>query len=145
MMLLGELTEITGGRLTKNPDLEISGAASISRATASDITFVSSPKYYDDFLNSPAIAAVIGFDVDPSEKACLIVEDVTQAFVEIAERFKPTVQRTQSGISPQAIVSPSAVIDEGACIHPGAVIMDNVQIGFGTVVYPNVTNMENCR
>ena len=56
-----------------------------------------------------------------------------------------TVQRTQSGISPQAIVSPSAVIDEGACIHPGAVIMDNVQIGFGTVVYPNVTIMENCR
>ncbi|MDG1510299.1 MAG: UDP-3-O-(3-hydroxymyristoyl)glucosamine N-acyltransferase [Mariniblastus sp.] len=144
MMLLGELTEIIGGRLTQNPDLEISGAASISRATASDITFVSSPKYYEDFLNSPAIAAVIGFDANPPEKACLIVDDVTQAFVEIAERFKPTVQRTQSGISDQAIVSPKATIHEEACIHPGAVIMDNVQIGSGTIVYPNVTIMENC-
>jgi UDP-3-O-[3-hydroxymyristoyl] glucosamine N-acyltransferase len=145
MMRLGELAKVIGGQLAGQPELEITSAASISRANSTDITFVSSPKYFEDFLHSDAAAAVVGFSPESNEKPCIIVDDVTEAFVEIVEHFKPPVNRSGLGISPQAIVSPSAKISDDVCIYPGAVIMDNVEIGFGSVIYPNVTVMENCR
>ncbi len=145
MMRLGELSEIVGGQLSGHPDLEITSAASISRAGPTDITFVSSPKYFEDFLHSDAAAAVIGFFPDSTEKPHIVVDDVTGAFVEIVERFKPRIDRPSIGISPRAIVSPTAKISDDVCIYPGAVVMDNVEIGFGSVIYPNVTVMENCR
>lgn len=144
MIRLGELSEVVGGQLASQPDLEITGAASISRACTTDITFVSSPKYFEDFLRSDAAAAVTGFEVDSTDKPCIVVDDVTEAFVGIAELFKPRVDRPNVGISSQAIVSPTAKISDDVCIYAGAVIMDNVEIGFGSVIYPNVTVMENC-
>lgn len=151
MKRLGELSEIIGGQLAAQPDLsvtanlEITGAASITRAGSNDITFVSSPKHFEAFLQSDAAAAIIGFEVEPTTKPYIIVDDVIEAFVEIAEMFKPRVNRPTIGISPQAIVSPTARISDDVCIYPGAVIMDNVEIGFGSVIYPNVTVMENCK
>ena len=147
MRRLGELSKIVEGELTARPEIEISGAASIGRACPSEITFVTSPKYFQNFLDSDAVAAVVNFDqeVDKNDKPCIRVENVEAAFIEIAELFKPPVQRAAVGISEQAIVSPTAKIDDDVCIYPGAVIMDNVEIGYGSVIYPNVTVMENCK
>ena len=146
MRRLDELSEIVGGHLTSQPDLKITGAASISRAQPMDITFVNSRSHFDDFIASDAAAAVvaIGLELPESKKPCLLVENVTAAFVEIAELFNPPVVRPKLGISPQATVSPTARISDDVCIHPGAIVMDNVEIGFGSVIYPNVTVMENC-
>lgn len=142
---LSELSQLVGGTVTADPNLEITGIASISRAGPTDITFVTSPKYLEAFNQSDAAAAVVSFAYETEGKPCIQVENVEQAFDEIAELFKPPVVRTPIGISPKAIVSPSAKIDDGVCIHPGAVVMDNVEIGSGSVIFPNVTVMENCR
>ncbi len=144
MRRLGELSQLVEGEVTARPDLEISGAASISRAGPTELTFVASTKYVDAFLESDAAAAIVSFDTDITEKPCIRVDDVEAAFAEIVELFQPPVEREKIGISRQAIVSPSARIADDVCIHPGAVVMDNVEIGYGSVVYPNVTVMENC-
>jgi UDP-3-O-[3-hydroxymyristoyl] glucosamine N-acyltransferase len=146
MRRLGELSEIVGGQLTAQPDMKITGAASITRAQAAEITFVTSQTHFENFIAGDAAAAVvwIGLDLPESSKPCVLVENVADAFVEIAELFKPPVVRPKIGISPQATVSPTAKISDDVCVHPGAIIMDNVEIGFGTVIYPNVTVMENC-
>ena len=144
MRRLGELSQLVEGEVTARPDLEISGAASIPRATPTEITFVASQKYVEAFLQSDAVAAVIGPDVVITEKPCIKVDDVESAFAEIVELFQPPVEREKVGLSRQAIVSPSARIADDVCIYPGAVVMDNVEIGYGSVIYPNVTVMENC-
>lgn len=145
MKRLGELSEVVGGQLAAQHDLEITGAASIFRAGETEITFVTSRIHFENFLESDAAAAVIGFEPETQEKPCILVDDVTEAFIEIVELFKPQVDRPKLGISPQAIVSPSAKISDDVCIYPGAVVMDDVEIGMGSVIYPNVTLMENCR
>jgi len=124
--------------------LEISGAASISRAGPTEITFVASSKYVEAFLESDAGAAVVCCDLGITEKPCIEVNDVEAAFTEIVKLFQPPVQRKKIGISPQAIVSPTAKISDDVCIYPGAVVLDNVEIGCGSIIYPNVTVMENC-
>ena len=144
MRRLGELSQLVEGEITAHPDLEISGAASISRAGPTEITFVASSKYVEAFLESDACAAVVCGDLGITEKPCIEVDDVDIAFAEIVELFQPPVEREKIGVSRQAIVSPSARISDDVCIYPGAVVMDNVEIGFGSVIYPNVTVMENC-
>ena len=144
MRRLGELSQLVEGELTAHPNMEISGAASISRAGPTEIAFVASPKYLKEFLDSDAGAAVVCRDLGIMDKPCIVVDDVQAAFAEIVELFQPPVEREIIGISRQAIVSPSARIAEEVCIYPGAVVMDNVEIGFGSVIYPNVTVMENC-
>ncbi len=144
MRRLGELSRLVEGEVTAHPDLEISGAASISRAGPTEITFVASSKYLETFLESDAGAAVVCGDLNITDKPCIKVDDVQSAFAEIVELFQPPVEREKIGISKQAIVSPSARIADDVCIYPGAVVMDNVEIGFGSVIYPNVTVMENC-
>ena len=149
MRRLGELAQLVGGELVAQSDvndlanLEIVGAASVARAGAQEITFVTSEKYIEAFLDSQAVAAIVSHDVEVLEKPCIRVDDVTAAFIELVELFQPPIERPSIGISPQAIVSPSARISDDVCIYPGAVIMDNVEIGFGSVIYPNVTVMEN--
>jgi len=144
MRPLGELSQLVEGEVTARPDLEISGAASISRSSSTEITFVASQKYVEAFLQSDAAAAVVGADVVITEKPCIKVDDVESAFAEIVELFQPPVEREKIGVSRQAIVSPSARIADDVCIYPGAVVMNNAEIGYGSVIYPNVTVMENC-
>ena len=143
MMRLHQLAQLVGGNLTSAQDPVINGAASITRATDTQITFACSEKHHEHFLSSNAAAAIIPKTIETSDKPCIRVENVEAAFAKIAGHFKPPIERPNNGISPQAIVSPIATIAEDACIHPGAVIMDGVQIGSGSVVFPNSTIMEN--
>jgi UDP-3-O-[3-hydroxymyristoyl] glucosamine N-acyltransferase len=143
MRRLGELSDLVGGQATQ-PDVEIAGAASISRAGPSDITFVNSAKYLQQFLESNAGAAVVTLDVEACDKPVIRVESAEDAFTKIAEVFKPPIARQNTGIDSKAVVSPSAKIADNVSIHAGAVVMDNAEIGFGTVIFPNAVVMENC-
>jgi UDP-3-O-[3-hydroxymyristoyl] glucosamine N-acyltransferase len=150
MKTLGELSEIVSGQLSAQPNIEITGAASIARALESEITFVTSAKHFDAFLNSDASAAIVGPNCElsldeTSAKPYILVDDVAASFVEIVELFQPPVMREKVGISPDAIVSPSARISDNVCIHAGAVVMDDAEIGYGSIIYPNATIMENCQ
>lgn len=51
----------------------------------------------------------------------------------------------EGGISPQAVVHPTARIGKNVQIHPFAVIGENVEIGDNCYIYPHVTLMENVR
>ena len=148
MKLLGDLAKLVNGQVSACPELPISGAASISRAIKTEITFLTSDKYIAQFLDSNAGAAVVTNELqanlDHSNKPLITVENVEEAFSSIVEFFRPQIARETIGISPHATVSSTAQIGEGVSIHPGAVVMENVSIGNGTVIFPNVTVMENC-
>ena len=137
--------QLIGGQEFAAKETEIKGAASIVAAQIDEITLVTSPAYLEKFETGPAAAAIIGPDVPTGDKPCIRVGNPESSFAKIVAVFRPPLERITSGISAQAIISPTASIAEDACIYPGAVIMDNVEIGSGTVVFPNVTIMENCR
>lgn len=145
MMRLHQLAQLVGGNLTSTEDPEISGAASISRASTSQITFACTSKHHELFLASQATAAIVPRSISASDKPCICVDDVELAFAKIAAHFKPPIERPKNGISSAATVSPISTIADDVRIHPGAVIMDGVQIGSGSEIFPNATVMENVR
>jgi UDP-3-O-[3-hydroxymyristoyl] glucosamine N-acyltransferase len=145
MLQLDELADLVGGILAGDPTTEISDAASVGRAGPGDITFVTSERYLQDFISSDASAAIIARELQTDVKPTIAVEHVESAFIKVVEQFRPRHQQNKLGISPQAIVSPSALIADDVDIFPGAVIGDDVQIGCGSVIMPNVTILDRCR
>jgi len=145
MRRLQELAESIGGTVAGSEQAEILGVATIARSKQGDITFAQTQQHYDDFLKSDAAAAIVSrlVKLDPNRNA-IIVDSPLESFPKIVTLFRPSVERKPIGISPQAVVSDTAIIADGVSIYPGAVVMDGAKIGAGTIVFPNVTVMENC-
>lgn len=145
MRRLQELADSVNGVIVGSKQAEIVGAATIARSQPGEITFAQTAKHYEEFLKSDAAAVVVSKELELVEgRNAIVVSDALKAFEQIVALFRPPVKRKDTGISPQASVSETAIIAEGVSIHPGAVIMDGATIGAGTVVFPNVTVMENC-
>lgn len=151
MNRLGELVDLLNAQLVGDTELQIHDAKTTLRATETNITFVCSEEHLDLFLRSDCLAALIppSLETRASEsdlgKSFLIVENPESAFTKIVEHFRPAITRNSIGISPAAIVSPTAIIAKDVDIYPGAYIGEHVQIDSGTIVHPNTTILDNCR
>jgi UDP-3-O-[3-hydroxymyristoyl] glucosamine N-acyltransferase len=105
-------------------------------------------------LNStPAVAVVISEKTTTdlvagnnqlTSKAALIVADVHAAFAKIVAHFRPPRALIAIGISPRAIVSPSARCGKNVNIHPGATVGDDCRIGDGTTILPGAQVLAGC-
>ncbi len=142
---LQQIAELVGGRVTESPELRISAAASIGRATAGQLTFVTSPQHWQQFLTSPAAAAIVSGLEAPTGKPCIVVPDAEAAFAKVVAHFRPPVQRPKIGVSPQAYIAPSAVLEADVDVYPGAYIGAGAVISRGARIYPGVCILENCR
>jgi UDP-3-O-[3-hydroxymyristoyl] glucosamine N-acyltransferase len=145
MVRLDELANLVHGVTVGLGDTPVEGAGSICRAGKGQITLVTSADYLRQFESSLACAAVVSPHLKSEVKPCIQVEHPEAAFARIVALFRPRLNRGKIGISPQATISPTAIIEEDVCIHPGVVIMDRVKIKSGSVIFPHVTIMENCQ
>ncbi len=148
MKRLNDLAQHVSGRILGNGDFEITGAASLDLANACDITFTTTAKHFQKFLCGNASAAIapenLALDeIDLGNKSVICVADAEASFAQIVQLFRPSVKRNRIGVSPLAVISPTAEISEDVDIHPGAHIADGVKIGCGSVIFPNVTVLEN--
>jgi len=141
---LGELARLVGGALWGDASLELTGAATLGLARAGEITLADHPDRDRDLAASPAAAVIATPDVECSGKPAIVVSDVHAAFATAVRHFRPPRVQEHLGVSPMAIVSPSALLSAGVNVHPGASIGDNVEIGAGTTVHGGVRIMAGC-
>ena len=127
------LSELIGGEIVGNDQLEITGVNEIHQVEKGDTVFVDHPKYYDTCLNSAATCIIINNkDVTiPEGKALLYCADPFEAYLTIVKHFKPLV------ISNDAI-SKDLIVGEGTIIMPNVFIGNNVRIGKYCTLYPGV-------
>ncbi|MCI0493103.1 MAG: UDP-3-O-(3-hydroxymyristoyl)glucosamine N-acyltransferase, partial [Planctomycetes bacterium] len=77
--------------------------------------------------------------------AAIVVADVHTAFSKIVIHFRPPRSKMSTGISSQAIVSPSARLGTWVSIHPGATIGDDCEIGANTTILPGAHVLPGCK
>lgn len=138
MAKLRELAALIDARIVGDPETEIVRMATIDQAQPGDITFLANPKYLPLLATTGASAVIIAAEVEaPTELNLLQCANPYLAFAKILTFLH--VQRPESrGISPAAIIDPTAEIATGVTIHPGCVVGARVKIGSGTVLYPHV-------
>jgi len=127
------MSELIGARIVGDPKALINGINEIHRVEAGDMVFVDHPKYYGTCLKSPASFIIINEEVeDRFGKTLLVCDQPFEAYLTIANHFKPFVASTQA-------ISATASIGEHTVVMPGAFIGNDVRIGDHCVIHPNVT------
>jgi UDP-3-O-[3-hydroxymyristoyl] glucosamine N-acyltransferase len=149
---LREIAEFVGAMLTGDPNVEVSGIASVGSAGPTDLVFVESEKNLSQALASSAAAIITGDFASQHQvaKPLLITPQPRLAFAR-AGAWLCSDQDFKVGIHESAVVDPLAKLAGNVHIEERAVIRRNVEIGEGTrigagcVVGPDVHIGRDCR
>src|SRR5262249_51019358 len=157
---LSEIAALTGAELADPSlaDRQIEGLAVLDAAGPRHLTYVDGPKYLSQLETCHAGACFVSARLQPRvppRMAALRVSDPYRAFVTVARKVHPDALRPASlfqstDISPQAVVHPTARLEDGVVVDPLVVIGPGAQIGqdtvicAGAVIGPNVTIGRSC-
>lgn len=141
---LGELARLVDGTLAGDAALPIAGAAPLTTAAAGEITLVDAPERLKRLVGHPAAAVLLPRGLT-TEKPSIAVADVHAAFARIVRHFRPARPVVRVGLSPRAIISPTARLAPNVDVHAGAVIGEEVEIGAGSTIYGGVHLMAGCK
>lgn len=160
-MFLSELITALGGTL-QGEDVQVSRIAALENAQSDALTFLSNSRFKSQALASQAAALLIRpADAEGISKPAILTDDPYLYYARAAALLHPA-PAVQPGIHPRATVDetaqvhpsaqigPNVVVEAGAVIGANVVLRANVfvganaQIGAGSILYPNVTLMNEC-
>jgi UDP-3-O-[3-hydroxymyristoyl] glucosamine N-acyltransferase len=165
MLKLCELALLTDSKLVGNGEHAITNVETLELATATDASFLASPRYEKAMNSSRAgVIFVKPNTVLPAERNFLITEDPSLAFQKTVEAFHGTTQSFTGfvGIHPTAVIHPTAIIGKNVQIGPhtvidrGAFVGNDTTLGAGCYIgtetvlgddcllHSHVTIRENC-
>jgi UDP-3-O-[3-hydroxymyristoyl] glucosamine N-acyltransferase len=131
------IAELIGAEVEGNVTASASGINEIHKVERGDLVFVDHPKYYDTCLKSAADLIIINTKdvVIPEGKTILVVEQPFEAYLKIVNHFRPFV-------APAKAVSDDVMIGEGSVIMPNVFIGREVSIGKNCVIHPNFSLLD---
>jgi UDP-3-O-[3-hydroxymyristoyl] glucosamine N-acyltransferase len=135
---LTELAALVGGQIIGDGQVVIYGAATLRDAEPGQITLVDQAEKNQRLENCRAAAVVAPRSLTPGNLPAIQIDNVHQAFAAIVRHFRPQGQAARIGISPLAVVSPTARIGQDVDVHPFATIGDGVSIGAGSTIHSGV-------
>ncbi|GGL94975.1 UDP-3-O-acylglucosamine N-acyltransferase [Pseudomonas asuensis] len=131
---LRQLAERLGAELRGNPELLISGLATLQDAEPEQLSFLANAQYRKYLADTKAGAVIL----HPTEAEgfagnCLIIANPYLAYAQLSHLFdrKPL---PKPGIHPSALVAEDAFVDPTASIGAYAVIESGASIGAGTAI-----------
>jgi UDP-3-O-[3-hydroxymyristoyl] glucosamine N-acyltransferase len=160
---LGDLAPRIGAELRGDPDVTISGLATLEDAGPGDLSYIASPKFRKNLDSTRASALIVYQDLQGDRLPLLVMKNPYLGFTLAMRIFHRCHPDLAPGVAPSAAVSPdvrlpanvhigeNAVLSGGVCLGDGAAIMAgafigaNVSIGAECRIYPNVTIRENVK
>ncbi len=134
---LQDLSLLVGGSLDSPADggRIIRSVAGISEAGEGDLTFLGSSRYLSALRCSGASAALVPMDFQEAVGPVVIrVDNPSQAFSLVVQRFAPAPVKWAPGVHPTAVIGGGVILGEGVSIQPYVVVEDGAKIGDRTVV-----------
>jgi UDP-3-O-[3-hydroxymyristoyl] glucosamine N-acyltransferase len=136
-MRLKEISELTGGRIIGDPDVEITGVSGLREARRGDVTFIAPHIKIPSVSDIKASAVIAKTEIEGISASMLIVDNPRLTFAKVLGIFhrKP---RLTPGVSSEAIVCKSVSLGEDVAIFPHAYVSENVVIGSRVSIFPHV-------
>jgi len=138
MTSLDQIIALLGCPATVATDVAITGIASLSQATPTDISYVASDAFVRELSQTKAAAIIAQKRVKlpPTwTRAALIVDDAELAVAKVLALFAPPIPRPPVGVDTLARVDPSATLGEGVAIGPFVVIGARSRLGARCVIH----------
>lgn len=155
---LHELAQAVHGKVSGDPDFEITGLATLESAATSELSFLARSKFRKLAEKTSAGALLVGSQelADSLPAHCIIVADPYQAYALLSQRFwNPAMTRLgvaasaevagnvvvpgSAAIGPRVVIEADVVLGEGVEIGAGSYLGKGVELGDGTRIRPNVT------
>jgi UDP-3-O-[3-hydroxymyristoyl] glucosamine N-acyltransferase len=142
-MNLKEIASRLSASLEGEGSVEITGIATLEKATEGELSFLANTKYYREAKTTAASAVIVANDCPSIDKPLLRHGNPYLAFAKAVELFYQP-ERRESGIHPTAWVSDKAILGRGVSIGAysfiaaGAIIKDDVKIGSHCSVHEGV-------
>jgi UDP-3-O-[3-hydroxymyristoyl] glucosamine N-acyltransferase len=165
-MTLGEIAKLTGARLEGDPGAVVDGAAGLTEAGPSHVSFLENPKYASQVTLSRAGAVFLppsAKDIQGGPKNRLYAEEARWAYAQVLEVIHHEKWRPEpAGVSPKAdvhfearlgkdvsigaftVVRGRTIIGDETSIAPQCYIGYNVRIGRGCRIHPRVVVQDYC-
>lgn len=139
-----DLVALVDGRLLAGqPEVLISGFASLKEARTGDLSFFHDPRYEARLHATQASAVLVPADWSacPADVACIGVGDPSRCFEKIVETYGIQPEPFVAGVHSSAVIASTARLDPAkVCVGANAVIdeeaeiADGVEIGAGCYV-----------
>ncbi|MDF7680052.1 UDP-3-O-(3-hydroxymyristoyl)glucosamine N-acyltransferase [Enterobacteriaceae bacterium ESL0689] len=131
---LADLAQRLEAELHGDGDIVITGVASMQRAKAGHITFMTGAKYREHLAGCHASAIVMTQNDLPFARcAALVVRDPYLAYAHIAQLLDTTPQPAQN-IAPSAAIDPGVSLGKNVAIGAHAVIESDVVLGDNVII-----------
>ena len=138
-MNLSELARLTGARVERDGDIEITGAAGLDDAKPGDVTFLANPRYTPRVMTTKATAIYLSEDTTTERSIPILrAKDPYLAYTRALRVFHPE-PAFEPAIDPTAVINSTAEIAPGVSIGACSVVGPGVQIATGVQIHPNVT------
>ena len=141
---VADIVALTGAEPREGTDLarRVTNIAPIDQAGADDLSFVSETKFIDRLKSTQAGAVLTSERLAqhaPKGVAVLRARKPYDAFVAVVRKLyvgalRPTSVFATTGVSPGAMVHPSAELGSNVTVDPFAVIGPSAKIGAGTLI-----------
>ena len=148
-MTAGEIAEILDAVLLGDDKRSISGVDVVDRAGECDLSFVGDSKNLPRLKLSKCKVIIAPLAVRDElsaypERTFLLVPEAETALLSIAGVLRPMRARPRIGVSPNAVVDPTAQIGANTNIHPLAVIGRDVVMGHSCEIHSGVVVGDGC-
>ena len=145
---LGDIVQALGGVLHGDPLIRIDSLSPLESASASQISFLSHPKYQSQLAASAAACVIVSPAMEAVARhrgACIVTPDPYVYFARLTRLYKLSIRPlTPVGIHPSAVIDPDANIDPSATIGPLCVVERGARIGAHTHLKSRVSVGEDC-
>ena len=142
-----EINEVLKGTIVGSINPTITAPEQLDEASATEITFIGHRKYEKNWATSKACAAVVNEDIsiEPGDNRVFIkVKNADLAMSQVLELFAPPSPVFHVEIHPTAVIDASAKIGKGSKIGANVYVGPKTTIGENTILYPNVTVLDEC-
>ena len=142
-----EINEVLQGTIVGSTTTLITAPEQLDEASATEISFIGHRKYEKNWATSKACAAVVNEDIriEPGENKVFIkVKNADLAMSQVLELFAPPSPVFHVEIHPTAVIDSTAIIGKGSKIGANVYVGPKTTIGENTILYPNVTVLDEC-
>lgn len=142
---LQEINTVLQGEIVGATSCKITAPEQLEMAIETEISFIGNKKYEKFWETSKASVAIVNEDIaiEPgANRAFIKVKNADLAMSQVLELFAPAPPVFDIDIHPTAIIDTTAVIGKGTKIGAGSYIGPKVTIGENTIIYPNVTILD---
>jgi UDP-3-O-[3-hydroxymyristoyl] glucosamine N-acyltransferase len=135
---LGEIAKFVDGQYASDGKRSIFGVASLTEAKADQLSFLSNRKYAAELAATKAGAILVPKNLEGDDERWIRVDDPYFALARIMTRWFSDRPRP-TGLSPKAVVSPSAKLGKNVSLGHFAIIGDDVVIGNNVTIFHGVS------